>query len=184
MEIQLKKIKTMNGHEGIAFSADVYINGKCAAYAVDDGNGGEIDVHPYPNYRDLVDQAEAWAKTLPDKVVPSLSDRDKDKSFTVKMNLTEIIEDRFMDYLQAKEEKANAKKWTTGYAWGAPNAGMYTFLRLGAKQSFDSLLAETNPHKETNRKIIQSRIDVIKKQLKVGEVILNANYLRSLGFTV
>jgi hypothetical protein len=38
--------------------------------------------------------------------------------------------------------------------------------------------------KPSGKGAVQTRIDTIKRELKAGEEILNATYLRSLGFTV
>lgn len=45
--VSLKKLQKMRGREGIAFSADIYIDGKKAGFVEDDGNGGSLCIHGY-----------------------------------------------------------------------------------------------------------------------------------------
>lgn len=42
--ITIKKLKTLQGRDGLAFTAEVYLNGVLLAHARDDGNGGMMDI--------------------------------------------------------------------------------------------------------------------------------------------
>ena len=57
MKIALKNVKMMQGRDGMVVNATVYLDGKCAGIAIDDGNGGELMVDPMYNA-----DATAWAK--------------------------------------------------------------------------------------------------------------------------
>jgi hypothetical protein len=71
--ISLKKLKTCQGGDGIAFSAELHVDGKLAAYARDDGNGGSIFIEWTPTRKpgksiwesDVKDRLEAWCATQP-----------------------------------------------------------------------------------------------------------------------
>jgi hypothetical protein len=45
MNFTVKNIKSFNGHEGIGYSATLYLDGKKFAEVLDDANGGEVDVN-------------------------------------------------------------------------------------------------------------------------------------------
>jgi hypothetical protein len=45
MNFTVKNIKSFNGHEGIGYSATLYLDGKKFAEILDDANGGDVEVH-------------------------------------------------------------------------------------------------------------------------------------------
>lgn len=184
MKVELKKLRVYErmSEETTAFVADVYINGKNVGEAKNDGRGGETELQFYHEQgsplRKLCDEAFAWAKTLPDRVVDMGEGR---QPFTYKVNLVDVIDEQVEDFLKKKEEAKQAKLFEKGFAWGKPNAGSYMYSKLPKGLTFAKMLSEQNiPAKQ----LLQTRIDVLKKRLKDGEVILNATYLRSLGFEV
>lgn len=71
--ITLKSLKTCEGNEGMAFSATVYVDGKKAAFARDDGNGGMMFIDWTPTRKKggtiwespLKDRLEAWCAEQP-----------------------------------------------------------------------------------------------------------------------
>lgn len=68
MKIELKKLKVHNdmSEETTCFSADVYIDGRLAASAKNDGRGGMTFVMPmHMEGREAVNKAEKWATELP-----------------------------------------------------------------------------------------------------------------------
>jgi hypothetical protein len=70
MNVELKSLRIYDrmSEETIAFTADVYVNGKKVAYAKNDGQGGSTYYHPYPNAdRTLLGAAEGYCKGLPEK---------------------------------------------------------------------------------------------------------------------
>ena len=66
MKIELKKLKVAEhlSEETTAYSADVYVNGKCIGYAQNNGQGGETDIRCHfpadSSERILCAEAEAW----------------------------------------------------------------------------------------------------------------------------
>jgi hypothetical protein len=70
-EITLKNLKTCQGREGIAFSCVLYVDGKKAAFASDDGNGGSMRIDWTPTRKPgrpiwespVKDRLEAWCAT-------------------------------------------------------------------------------------------------------------------------
>lgn len=48
-----------------AFTADIWFDNKKIAYAKNDGHGGSTNIQPYPDMRDKLEEAEAWARSLP-----------------------------------------------------------------------------------------------------------------------
>ena len=58
MKAEFKNVKTMDGMEGVAFSASLYFDGKKVGSVVDDGNGGMPFVHF--DYRVTSEQRAEW----------------------------------------------------------------------------------------------------------------------------
>jgi hypothetical protein len=179
MKIELKKLQVYPrmSEETTAFSAEVYINGTHVGSARNDGKGGETELQFYHAQVSkealLCDAAFAWAAALPPK--------DFGGKRTWKMDLNSYIEDLMYEQLQMKK---NMTKWKKGYAWGVPKAKSYTYRALKPRgMTFEKMIAIDAV---AARRIIQSNIATIKRDLNKdrGEVLLNADYLRSLGFNV
>jgi len=106
MNIELKKIKVSlsQSEETTAFTADIYIDGKNAGYAKNDGHGGCTLIGSYDSKgRELLESAEAYCATLPAKVVEGLKG-------SFKVDLESFVDDLLYEYLNAKEEARIAKK--------------------------------------------------------------------------
>jgi hypothetical protein len=103
MKIELKKISFSErlSEETNAFVADLYINGKKAAYVKNDGQGGSTDYQPYEGMYALVNEAARYAKTLPSKKYGTL---------TIESDLEVVIDDLFTKWLTDKEAKKFGKK--------------------------------------------------------------------------
>jgi hypothetical protein len=176
MKIELKKIRVVEAfsEETTAFSADLYINGKLVGYTKNDGHGGETDVYcnggfDSPN-RKAIDDAEVWAKAQPNYNQEGFND--------IPMTLDFYIDLLVDAYLKAKDEAKMKRAQLKEVQVGVPNSGTYTrYHWVGAT------LAQMAA-KPSGRGAIQSRIDVIKRDLKAGQSILNASYLQSLGFII
>jgi hypothetical protein len=176
MKIELKKIRVVEAfsEETTAFSADLYINGKLVGYTKNDGHGGETDVYCHGGFdspnRKAIDEAEVWAKSQPNY--------NRDGFNDIPMTLDFYIDLIVDSYLRAKDEAKMKKAQMKEIQVGVPNSGTYrryhwvgaTLAQMAAKPS--------------GKGAVQTRIDTIKRELKAGEEILNATYLRSLGFTV
>lgn len=177
MKITIKKVKTMDGHEGLAYSGDVYINGVYVGRAINDGNGGELCLHFYsdkPKVRELIGDAEIWAKNQPDMVL----EYGEGKTLTFKSNLQEKVDAVFNEYFEQKEKEKLVKAQKVEIQWGVPNSYGYTRIR------WKGLTLEQVAQKPQGLLALQTRINTIKRDLKDGEEIFNAEYLRSLGCTV
>ena len=69
MELTIKGLKTMNGHDGLIFQCSIYVNGRLRFVASNDGNGGcnlYDPIRPYAENREWMYKAEAWAKEQPE----------------------------------------------------------------------------------------------------------------------
>ena len=104
MNIELKSLRIYDrmSEETIAFTADVFVNGKKVAYAKNDGCGGSTYYHPYPNAdRALLKAAEDYCKALP----PQKSEYG-DKTFELPQDLESVIDEWVY---RVHNEKADAK---------------------------------------------------------------------------
>ena len=70
MDLELKGLKTMQGHDGLIFQCSVYIEGKRRFVASNDGNGGcNLYDRTNDDSRNWIRMAEEWAKSLPPRDV-------------------------------------------------------------------------------------------------------------------
>ena len=91
MNIELKSLRIYDrmSEETIAFTADVYVNGKKVAYAKNDGHGGSTYYHPYPNAdRALLGAAEGYCKALPKEKAELCNG----KTFELEQSLETVID--------------------------------------------------------------------------------------------
>lgn len=179
--ITVKKVSTFQGHDGIGMNADVYVNGTYVGHAFDAANGGEIEFHrdvdlhneaKDKKIKELIQSVHDYAASLP-KIKP------EGYNFEFQPDFNYLIDEAVNKVLAEKEEKKLQDKFKKGFAWGVPNANRYKFLPLGKGLTFEKLLAEKNI---AGKHIVQTRINVLKLQMQKGEVFLNAEYLKSLGF--
>ena len=107
MKIELKKIKFSEhlSEETNAFTAEIYINGKNAGYARNDGRGGCTDYHAHGGKRDLIEQAEQHCLTLPPINYGT---------FQIDMNLENKIDQLFEEWLKSKGEEKLQKDMLKG----------------------------------------------------------------------
>lgn len=176
MKIEVKNIKFYErlSEETNCFTADVYIDGKKAAYAKNDGQGGCTFYHAYDlKYRPLIEAAEAYAKTLPDKTTNLFG-----KSYTYKQTLESIIDDACTDNIVEKEQKKAQKRFETkklkemqySILVGNEGGGYFPFHFKGVK----------TPLAKLSKEHLELLITKVKAQMKPGDVILNTN-LEALG---
>jgi hypothetical protein len=105
--IELRKVAIFlpGSEETICFTADIYVDGKKAGHAKNDGHGGSTFYHAYEGQQSLIEKAEAYCATLPGMI---LEITDARKS-TLKMNLEHFI-DEIIDKEVAKKESAAFNK--------------------------------------------------------------------------
>jgi hypothetical protein len=166
MKITIKKLKTLRGHEGPAVDCDVCLNNKTFAIAQDDGLGGGLFIHAtgtdqdsYNVNRETLKKVEAFVKK------------------TYNQNLDEYVDELINASLRDKENKKRDKDALKGIMIG--NDYSYHLSYWKGVKTLDNLLK--NPNGKT---IIQKAITDIKKSLKPGERILNADTLKKLGLKV
>ena len=179
MKIELKKIKVYDrmSEETTAFTADVYINGKNVGTAKNDGHGGETDLQFYhaqgSPLRKLCDEAEVWARTLPDRIIML-----GDGQHSIKVELVDLIDDQVDEFLKNKEVAKREKAGLKQIQWGKPNGGSYHIT------SWKGLTLADLIKRPNGLMSLQTQVNRIKKEFKEGEVFLNEVYLQSLGIKV
>ena len=102
MKVEIKNIK-LNlafSEETTCFKADIFVDGKKAGYASNDGHGGSTCYNAYDvKGRDLIAQAEKHFSAMPDIVVPMPNGR----TFELKSTLENFIDEE-------AEKKGNEKE--------------------------------------------------------------------------
>jgi hypothetical protein len=171
IEIRNIKIAPFLSEETIAFTADVYVGGVKTAYAKNDGQGGCTFYNAYENKRELLAEAEAYAKSLPSK-----TEMFKGKPFTIDSNLEQIIDNVIYAKDNEREQKKFQKKlekaFETKIVWGVPNSGSFKSIGFNGNLKLGDMLKTIN-----GRNAIDKLVDRIKSELKEGEEILNKNIL-------
>lgn len=179
MKIELKKLKIAEhmSEETTAFTADIFIDGKEAGYAKNDGHGGCTFYQHYPGKKftsggftfdenaELIKKAEKFCLTLPEKKYDMGGGRSP---LVIKMDLENFIDGLVEDELKKKDEKKLQKKMLNHIMWGVPGSNSYVQVKLPKPVASYPLPA------------IQKAIDTYKKDFKKGEVFLNTN-LEVLG---
>lgn len=104
MQIKLRSIEHSEAmsEETFCYTAKVYIDGKLAGTARNDGKGGSTIISP----RECEERLEAYALTLPDRVYKA----GTPDQFTLKMTADMLVDDLLVEHLQAKDLKGHFKK--------------------------------------------------------------------------
>lgn len=178
MNIELKNIKHSPSlsEETNAFTANLYIDGKRAAYVKNDGQVGSTSyLADSKKVWKLIEQAENYCKSLPDKHYP----KDKySEGFSIKMNLENYIDDLLEAHLHKKElekvEKKVLKDMEKGIVFGRPNDFSWIV------QTFSVPLSSVLKHPKGNDIISTSITKSIISELKDGVKILNTNIPESI----
>jgi hypothetical protein len=179
MEVTIKRLKTIEGHEGLAFTCEVYCDGKKIGLAHDDGNGGEVDfqLHPYTDAnRKLVEQLEAELATRP-KVDINIDKLFDGKPMMVQPDLQWAINSAVDTELRKKDAEKMERKKKQGILYGKNLS--YCNLAYWNNMTLESMRLMPR-----GTDTVQAKINYIKDHLNAGETILNAEYLKSLGWKV
>jgi len=178
MNIELKNIKYYESfsEETLAFNANLYIEGKRAGIAKNDGRGGATYyMDDNKEGQELIRQAENYAKALPDKHYPK---DEYMEAFSIPMNLEHYIDDLLNDYLRKKDiekiQKRVAKDMAKGIVFGKPNDNAWIV------QTFSVPLKDVLTHPKGAEIISNSIAKSIFKELKDGVRILNTNIPESI----
>jgi hypothetical protein len=167
MKIELRKLKIAlhMSEETTAFTADIYVDGKEAGYAKNNGHGECTFYHAYEGKRSLIEAAEKHCLALPAQTYDMGGGRDP---FVMKMNLEHFIDQLVEDELKKKDRKKLEKKMVNHIMWGKPNGTSYIQVKF------------PRPISEYPLPALQKAIDTYKKDFKEGDVFLNTN-LEALG---
>jgi len=171
MKIELKSIKHMDGHEGIAFSAKLYIDGKRVGNVRDDGNGGEVYIWIDPAFKKLEKEAREWALGL-----PPIKWVTKEKTYSFDSDLEMVVNNLFDEYLKKKEASAMLRLSKKYIIWGNDN--------YYKKVSWKGKTLEEMSRLPKGVNVLQSNVDRIKATLKDNEKIFFPEYLETLGVKI
>lgn len=121
MNIELKNVKyaAFASEETSCFEATVYIDGKRAGTAHNDGHGGSTYMGP----RELTERLDAYGKTLPKKPL-GMNGKDGEPMF-YEQNAETIIDDLLADYLITRD----VKRWL---------ASKIMFTKVGKRGIFET----------------------------------------------
>jgi hypothetical protein len=124
-KIELERVKTFRGHDGVGLDCDLYVNGKKVATVFDSANGGSWDISPYgktpeeiKSNRALLQELEEHIKTLPEKQWPA-----ELGGGNYQQDLETFINDLLYEMEKAKVEKALEKKFPTHFVLYNKTAG-------------------------------------------------------------
>ena len=166
MKLELKNVKINEAfsEETLMFKADLYVNGKKVAYANNDGRGGCTFYREYSReLRPIIEQAEAYCKTLPSKFVTY-----GEKTLEIKSNLEHWIDEVVYAISNKKEiekhKKKLAKDMLKGICYGNDNG--YKILH------WTGYTLEQILNRNEGREVVKRKI---KELVDNGETILNTN---------
>jgi hypothetical protein len=129
MDIKLKNIHIdlRLSEETNAFTADLFINGKNAGTAVNDGHGGMTSCRPKDRKgAELIREAEIWCE----KQRPEVVKNEDESTFTISMSLDYYL-DRIIDEHIAKKEQARFEKlMVNSIIFGIPGGVEYRRIKF------------------------------------------------------
>lgn len=166
MKLELKNINInlAFSEETIMFKADLYVNGKKVAYAHNDGRGGCTFYREYSReLRPLLEQAEAYCKTLP-STFSTYGEKTIEIKSTLEHWIDEVIYAKSNEKEAEKFQKKLAKNMLTNICYGEPNA----YKMVGWK----NITIEQLLNRVDGRKALR---DKITELVNKGETILNTN---------
>ena len=166
MKIELKNIKVNSSfsEETICFTADVFINGKKAAYAQNDGRGGSTFYHSYTHQNDLVKQAEVFCKNLPKKCFEYGGQKVE-----YAQTLESFIDDLVCEKEAEKQNKKIEKLCESNIVYGNPKVG-YSYVGLRGRTKLEDLKKTPN-----GREVLAVLISQVRDKMKSDEIIYNKN---------
>lgn len=171
VEVQLKNIKTFQGHDGTGLNADIFINGLKCLHVYDGANGGDFEYQSYEYHNKKEQQIKANIKYL-NEHIESLPDKVFSETLKVKIDLDIFVDELFQKLEEEKILRKLRKKEVDHVIYGLPDSGRYSLQKFIIPLSqipTANLIAELN------------RIKV--QYFKKGYVFFNTN-LKELGVDV
>jgi len=185
MNIELKNIKHSPSlsEETNAFTANLYIDGKKAAYVKNDGQGGSTSyLAESKEVWDLIRRAENYCKSLPDKHYPK---DEYSEGFSIKMDLENYIDDLLEAHLHKKElekvEKKVLKDMEKGIVFGKPND--FSWIVQTFSVPLSSVLKHPRGHEIISNSITKSIIGELKDGVKILNTNIPENILKMAGLS-
>jgi len=165
MKIEIKNLKffPLMSEETNAINCDLFVDGKKTAYCKNQGCGGCTDYTAYPNQRELLQQAETYAKTFPDYEYEW-----KGVKHSFKMTLETFIDTEVEKQLCAKETARYNKKLIKDCLKYICIKEKNGYKSIGWKNYTVTQLLGT----PVGTVMLQKKVDELKER---GEVILNTN---------
>lgn len=162
MKVTLKKIKFSEhmSEETNAFTADVYIDGKCCGFAKNDGCGGCTNIQPtfFPDKISIFRECESWLKTQPQINIGSVND-----PYMVNCDMESMVDMLFEQWLTEQTKKKFEKKMVNHLMWGVIGGNSYKVVKF------------PRPLLSMDRFILQNYLNNYKKKFIDGEQFLNTN---------
>ena len=170
MKIELKNVKISESlsEETTAFTADIYVDGKKAGYARNDGRGGCTNYHPFQETRELFNKAEKFTLTL-----PKIKYDFNGKTFEMDSNMENVIDNLLEKFQSDKDRKKMEKICLKGFV----KSTAIGYTQLTYKMSLKDMVKIYGEKGVDN---LQRTYDNFKSNLKEGEKIINTN-LEELG---
>lgn len=162
MKVELKKIKIYDklSDETTAFYGEIFINGKNCGYAKNEGRGGPTDYYAYPGFKEEIEDAELYFKSLPEIVYP----KDDYPELSIECNFENWIDLQVYNNQKEIENKKLIKLCEKNICYKCYGG----YKMIGWKNfKIEEMLKTPN-----GIKTIQNVINDLKSK---GEIILNTN---------
>lgn len=166
MKIEVKNIKVNKAfsEETLMFQAYVFVDGVKCAFAKNDGRGGSTYCFPLEGKRGLLNQAEAFCKTLPKR---------KSTFGEFEMSLEDFIDDLVYLNEKNKEDEKIRKKINklceTSIVYGNIDTS-YSVISFKGNLKIEGIKMRPNGKLQL-KKILEET----KAKLREGDVIFNKN---------
>lgn len=178
MNIEVKKISISDSlsEETLAYTANVYIDGKLSGAARNSGNGGATDISPFDvEGAQRIRAAEKWVASQPEVIVKSKSPDTAD--FVYKQDLADYVDSIVFAYDDKRNmEKHNRKAekaMKDGIIFGLPDK---EFAGNKFSSSIEDILKQPNGQDVLLKSINKN----ILPHLRDGDLILNTNLPKEL----
>jgi len=173
-KVELKNVRTFQGHDGTGLNADIWINGINCMHVYDGAYGGEFEYTENTYQNPKVEQVKANIKLLDDYIatLPEQTSEFGNKTFKIKVNRDIFINDLLAEKEKAKNQKKMVKLMQTCLIFGVPDGDRYSYYDF--KRPLSALPLDK----------LQTRLNVlVMENCKKGVQVLNTN-LKEIGLVV